>query len=112
MSVPVPRPASEPDTETTARPPANDAALPPPAPVPPRASPDDALSRFRVALGMVMGFGLLAATNAVAIVIAVPWPRGGVLVRLAHHGFDAAETIGLGSLAALFVGLWCRFVRA
>jgi Sulfatase len=78
-------------------------------------APSDAASRepsaIRVGAGLFAGFALLAAVNAVAIDIGVPLPSGGVPLRLAHHLFDAAETIGVGASLALAVGLFVRFTR-
>jgi arylsulfatase A-like enzyme len=64
----------------------------------------------RAALGTLTGFALVALTNALAIAWAIPLPARGIGLRLAHHAFDAAETLGLGAAAALFIGLWLRFV--
>jgi arylsulfatase A-like enzyme len=63
---------------------------------------------IRVAAGIFSGFALLAAVDAVAIAVAVPLPSAGLALRLAHHVFDAAETLGLGALFAVAVGafLW------
>jgi arylsulfatase A-like enzyme len=72
---------------------------------------EPSLRALRHALGPILGFALLALTNAIAIALCVPWPRGGLAVRAAHHVFDAAETMGLGGLSALLVGLYARFVR-
>jgi hypothetical protein len=63
-----------------------------------------------VASGIVAGFALLAAVNAVAIAVALPLPVLGYPLRIAHHLFDAAETLGLGALVALVVGAFVRFV--
>ena len=64
----------------------------------------------RAALGAIAGFSLLALTNALAIAWTIPAPRDGIALRAAHHAFDAAETLGLGALVALLLGLWLRFV--
>jgi hypothetical protein len=65
----------------------------------------------RVAAGIFAGFALLAAVNAVAIAVTVPLPSGGFPLRFAHHVCDAAETLGVGALAALAAGAFVRFVR-
>jgi hypothetical protein len=64
------------------------------------------MNATRVAAGLFSGFALLALVNAVAIAVAVPLPAaGGLSLRLSHHVFDAAETIGVGmALAALAFG--------
>src|SRR5688572_18108365 len=62
-------------------------------------------------IALLAGFALLALTNAIAIPFVVPWPKGGLLVRLAHHALDLSETLGLGMLVALAVEVWRRFVR-
>ena len=57
---------------------------------------------------------LLAAVNACAIAAAVPLPgpaAGGVALRLAHHAYDAAETLGVGAIFAVAVGGFVRFAR-
>src|SRR4051812_1326067 len=69
----------------------------------------DAAAR-RAALGTLTGFALVALTNALAIAWAIPLPERGIGLRLEHHAFDAAETLGLGAAVALLVGLWLRFV--
>jgi hypothetical protein len=61
--------------------------------------------------GVLSGFALLAAVNAVAIAVAVPLPGAGLPARVSHHVFDAAETLGLGSLLALLVAFLLRFSR-
>ena len=63
-----------------------------------RVSQDDRGAR-RIAAGLIAGFSLLAATNAIAITARVPLPPEGVGLRALHHAFDAAETLGLGALA-------------
>jgi arylsulfatase A-like enzyme len=65
----------------------------------------------RAAAGLFGGFVLLASINAVAIAVAVPLPSGGVSQRLAHHVFDAAETVGVGAVLAVVLGLFMRVVR-
>jgi hypothetical protein len=66
---------------------------------------------IRAAAGVFAGFALLAVVNAIAVAILVPLPRAGVGLRVAHHVFDAAETLGVGALAAAAVGVFTRFVR-
>jgi hypothetical protein len=78
-------------------------------------SPSEAAPRppdaIRVGAGLFAGFALLAAVNAVAIDVAVPLPSGGVPLRVAHHLFDAAETLGVGAVLGLAAGLFVRFSR-
>jgi hypothetical protein len=59
---------------------------------------------IRAAAGLFAGFALLAVIDAGAIAIAVPLPVAGVGLRLWHHLFDAAETLGVGAVAA--TALW------
>jgi hypothetical protein len=66
---------------------------------------------IRVAAGIIAGFGLLALVNGLAIAVAVPLPSAGLGLGLAHLGFDAAETVGLGALVAGFAAGFVRFVR-
>ena len=48
------------------------------------------------------GAGLvLAATNAAAIAVGLPWPEGGASLRLQHHLFDALHVTGLAAIAVL-----------
>jgi arylsulfatase A-like enzyme len=54
---------------------------------------------IRVAAGLFGGSALLAAVDAGAIALSLPLPSGGMSLRLAHHLFDAAETLGVGALA-------------
>jgi hypothetical protein len=68
-------------------------------------------SATRLAAGIFGGLALLAVVNAVAIAVAVPFPKGGVSLRLTHHLFDAAETLGVGATLAIAVGAFVRFVR-
>lgn len=46
--------------------------------------------------------GAVAATviNGAAIALAVPWPEQGLGLRLAHHVFDAGQTMGLALVVA------------
>ncbi len=62
-------------------------------------------------MAIFAGFALLAAANAVAIAAAVPLPSGGVWLRVAHHLFDAAETLGLGAIIALGAFAFMRIAR-
>ena len=61
--------------------------------------------------GIAGGFAFTAGTNAIAIAAGTPGSAT-LAERLAHHAFDAAETLGIGVLAGSLVGLWLRFVRA
>ncbi len=65
---------------------------------------------LRLAAGLFGGFVLLALVNAVAIAVAVPLPSAGIALRLLHHLFDAAETLGLGLVVAVVAGVFVRFV--
>jgi hypothetical protein len=65
-------------------------------------------SAFRLTAGVFAGFALLAAVNAIAIAVAVPIPSGGAARRMAHHVFDAAETLGVGAILATGVGAFVR----
>jgi hypothetical protein len=64
-----------------------------------------------VATGIFAGFALLAAIDAVVIAVRVPVPAAGLRLRVAHHVFDAAETLGVGALVALAIGAFVHFVR-
>jgi hypothetical protein len=64
-----------------------------------------------LAAGVFAGSVLLTAVNACAIAITVSVPSAGLPLRVAHHVLDAAETLGLGALAALAAGAFVRFVR-
>ena len=66
---------------------------------------------LRVAAGLFAGSVLLAAIDACAIAFTIPLPLAGIPLRLAHHLFDAAETLGLGALAAVLAALFVRFAR-
>jgi hypothetical protein len=50
--------------------------------------------------GLIGGAALLAVVNAVAIAVAVPLPVQGITLRIAHHVFDAAETLGVAAAFA------------
>ena len=63
----------------------------------------------RLAAGAFGGFVLLAAVNAAAIAVAVPFPSAGISLRLAHHVFDVAETLGVGAILAIAVAAFVRF---
>jgi arylsulfatase A-like enzyme len=65
----------------------------------------------RAAAALFTGFAVLAAFDAGAIALTVPRPQGGASLRLAHHVFDAAGTLGVGALAGLLLGAFLRFVR-
>jgi hypothetical protein len=72
---------------------------------------DTRAAGLRAAAGLFAGFALLAIVNAVAIAVRVPLPPAGVALRVAHHAFDAAETLGVGLLLAAIVGGFSAFVR-
>jgi hypothetical protein len=65
---------------------------------------------LRLAAGLFGGFALLALVNAAAIAVAVPLPAAGVTLRLLHHLFDAAETLGLGLVVAAVAGAFVKLV--
>jgi arylsulfatase A-like enzyme len=77
----------------------------------PAAPPDTRAAGLRAGAGIFAGFALLALINAGAIALRVPRPQGGVGLRVAHHVFDAAETLGLGALAGALVGGFSARVR-
>src|SRR5262249_40135978 len=54
---------------------------------------------------------LLAAVDAGVIAHALPLPAAGVPLRVWHHVFDAAETLGLGAIVAAGVGAFARLTR-
>lgn len=66
---------------------------------------------LRAAAGLFAGFALLALVNAVAIAIRVPRPLDGLALRVAHHAFDAAETLGVGLLLGALVGGFSAVAR-
>jgi arylsulfatase A-like enzyme len=57
------------------------------------------------ALAAPLGALLVAATNAIAIPVFVSLPPAGLALRVAHHTFDAAETLGVGLAFGLLTGL-------
>lgn len=63
------------------------------------------------AAGILLGFSLWAIANAV-VIATLRLPPGGIPVRVAHHLFDAAQTLGVGLAVAAPVYLWIRFVPA
>ena len=72
---------------------------------------DTRASGARAASGLIAGAILLALLNAGAIAARVPLAHGGVPLRLAHHAFDFAETLGVGALFAAAVGGFSALVR-
>src|SRR5580700_10024091 len=69
---------------------------------------------MRAAAAIFAGFLLLAVVDSCAIGVAVPMPTlaaGGLALRLAHHVYDASETLGVGAVLALAVGAFVRVVR-
>ena len=66
---------------------------------------------IRVAAGLFAGSVLLAAVDAGVIALTLPLPSAGVPLRIAHHVFDAAETVGVGALVAAGVGAFAGLVR-
>jgi arylsulfatase A-like enzyme len=72
---------------------------------PPNRNADNETPRaVLLAAGIFAGFGFLAAADACAIPLTLPLPAAGLPLRLAHHVFDAAETLGVGAVAALAAG--------
>ncbi|MFT3767651.1 MAG: sulfatase-like hydrolase/transferase [Minicystis sp.] len=71
---------------------------------------DTRAAGLRAAAGLVAGFALLAAVNATVIAITVPRPSS-LALRVAHHTFDAAETLGVGLIAAALVGGFSAVAR-
>jgi hypothetical protein len=68
---------------------------------------------IRAASTVFGGFLLLAVVDACAIAALVPMPvpaAGGFALRVAHHAYDAAETLGVGAVFALAVGAFVRVV--
>jgi Sulfatase len=68
---------------------------------------------IRAASTVFGGFLLLAVVDACAIAALVPMPvraAGGLALRVAHHVYDAAETLGVGAILALAVGVFVRAV--
>jgi arylsulfatase A-like enzyme len=66
---------------------------------------------LELAAGLLSSAALLALADAVAITVTVPLPAAGVPLRLAHHVFDAAETLGVDAVLAALAGAFVRFVR-
>jgi hypothetical protein len=69
---------------------------------------------IRAATAVFAGFSLLAVVDACAIAVTVPMPSeaaGGLALRLAHHVYDASETLGVGAVLALSVGAFIRVAR-
>ena len=82
-----------------------------PMPDPREAPPGGRASGLRLGAALFAGSTLLAAADAVAITLTVPLPTAGISLRLAHHLFDAAETLGVGALAGVVAGVFVCFVR-
>jgi hypothetical protein len=79
----------------------------PPAPV----VRDTRAAGLRAAAGLFTGFALLALVNAVFIAVEVPRPAGGLALRVGHHVFNAAETLGVGLLAGALAGGFSAVAR-
>lgn len=62
-------------------------------------------SLIRLDPAPLAGALFLAIANAADISASVRWPHGGARVRVAHHLFDAAETLGLGLVCAVLLGV-------
>jgi arylsulfatase A-like enzyme len=70
------------------------------------------VARARLAAaGLFAGFAMLAVVDAGAIALGRPSVSGRVAERLALHAFDAAETLGVGALAAAAVAAFCLLPR-
>jgi len=66
---------------------------------------------IRLAAGLLGAAILLAIVDAGAIALMVPTPLAGAGLRASHYFFDAAETLGVGALAAAVAGAFVAFVR-
>ncbi|HEY6464303.1 MAG TPA: hypothetical protein VIY73_29245, partial [Polyangiaceae bacterium] len=66
---------------------------------------------LRTGAGLFGGFALLAVVDAIAIAVLVPAGAGGAPVRIAHHVFDATETLALGAAVALVGAAAARLPR-
>ena len=88
-------------------------SAPPAAPEPPapKRTVGVRLDSGEAFAGIAGGFAFTAVTNAIAIAAGTPGSAT-LAERLAHHAFDAAETLGIGVLAGALVELWLRLVRA
>ncbi len=75
-----------------------------PETAPTDATRNDATPAIRLAAGLFAGSVVLAAASAAGIAARVPMPRAGLSLRLAHHLFDAAETLGVGAVFAAAAG--------
>lgn len=75
------------------------------------APPDTTRDAEVSAAAVFGGFVALALANAVVVLVAVPLPSEGPLLRAVDLAFALAETVGLGSLGALIVFGVIRFVR-
>jgi hypothetical protein len=64
------------------------------------AAPPSPGASVRAAAGLMTGTVVLTLASAIAIIATVPWPVGGISVRLAHHAFDAAQSLALGMIVA------------
>jgi arylsulfatase A-like enzyme len=80
-------------------------------PAPRVAVAENSAPAIRIAAALFAGSALLAAVDAATIAFYVPFPVAGLGLRLAHHLFDAAETLGVGALAGCLAGAWMHFVR-
>jgi arylsulfatase A-like enzyme len=75
------------------------------------AAPPPSDPAIRIAAGIFAGALLAAVVDVVAITLTLPLPAAGVGLRVAHLLFDAAETLGVGAVAAGVAGAFVRFVR-
>jgi arylsulfatase A-like enzyme len=80
-------------------------------PAPRVTAAEPSVPAIRIAAALFAGSALLAAVDAATIAFYVPFPVAGLALRLAHHLFDAAETLGVGALAGCLAAAWVRFVR-
>lgn len=75
---------------------------PPALPEPRQVSP------LVVAAAAPVGALAIVLTNAIAIVLFVPWPDGGAWIRIQHHFFDLSQHLGLGVLAGALMFAFTR----
>ena len=77
-------------------------------PVEPRLEPE---LPQRILAGALGGSLLLALVTAVTIEVSVPMPAAGLRLRVLHHLFDAAETLGFGLLVGAVGAATVRLLR-
>jgi hypothetical protein len=77
----------------------------------PDALTEETLPGLRIASGLFAAGLLLAVADVVAIALTLPLPHAGIGLRLGHHFFAFAETVGVGAFAALAAGSFVRLLR-